>query len=698
MTNAASAPDAQEAARRNARRRARMQAAAQRIDGRRREGIAALVAALEPALDDEALQRAIDAAAPSRAARAKLLRELEADPDALTSDVSGASRAAGRLALALIAAGAARVMAPRCPGCGEVGELRKPGPEGRVCEACYNRARTADCARCGRHRRIAGRDEDGGALCSSCRARDHANRTPCSRCGRVAPVNTRTAAGEPLCGSCYEAPRARCDHCGELGPINSRKGGLAVCQRCYRSPRRRCGRCGRIRAISLRARDGQPDLCGACHWAPVVRCTRCGQEAPGFGVRRGSPVCLHCSAAAKLDALIAGPDGEIPAALAGVREAFLAAQQPRSIHAWLDRSPGRLILRQLARGELELTHQALDALPSTPSLEHLRALLIAAGALPERDPHLARLERSTRELADAVGHPEDRRLLRAYLTWRVLHRLRRHAGREPISPLAANSTRERIAAIARLLNWLHERGRSLAELTQPELDHWLANGPARRRDDLRPFLAWAARRGAAPNLAIPGHRGSAPTKSTDAEHRWTLARRLLRDETLDVGDRAAGALVLLYAQRLSRIARLRTSDLQRDGDRLFLALGREPVLVPEPLAELLQRLPTRRQVGPSGTVAAAAQWLFPGRQAGQPQHPEHLRRRLARLGIDAQGLRNAALLHLAAEVPAAVLADTLGMDARTAVRWGKKAGGDWARYAARRARDQPDHSARRLAR
>jgi hypothetical protein len=113
--------------------------------------------------------------------------------------------------------------------------------------------------------------------------------------------------------------------------------------------------------------------------------------------------------------------------------------------------------------------------------------------------------------------------------------------------------------------------------------------------------------------------------------------------------------------------------------------GSDQVQMPEPLASLVRRLPTRRQIGPSGTIAG--DWLFPGRQAGQHQHPEHLRRRLGTLGIDCRANRNAALLQLATEVPAAVLADTLGIDAKTAVRWTKTAGGDWTRYAARRAGD-----------
>lgn len=67
-------------------------------------------------------------------------------------------------------------------------------------------------------------------------------------------------------------------------------------------------------------------------------------------------------------------------------------------------------------------------------------------------------------------------------------------------------------------------------------------------------------------------------------------------------------------------------------------------------------------------------------------HPTHLARRLLRVGVDCRASRNTALLQLAAEVPAAVLADLLGLNPNTAIKWVQLAGGNWTRYAAERAR------------
>lgn len=383
------------------------------------EDLVVLLTRLEPSLGTQTIRDVLLATARSLHARTALLRLLTADPRLLTSGSAAATRPVSRLALALVDAGATEIIAPRCASCVGAALLTKRTPHGGVCDACYNRARTAVCVRCGRHRRIAGRDPDGEPICSSCRARDPANQTACGRCGRVAPVNTRTPAGEALCGTCSTSPPGRCDGCGQVSAIYSRKIGRALCRRCYRQPTRPCGGCGRVRRIAVRARDGHPDLCPNCHWAPVGPCSRCGRHALGFGVRVGALVCLHCSAADRLDALISAPDSTQDARLVALRDAFLKADQPRSIHTWLDRSPGRHILGRLARGDVALTHDALDALPQTPALTHLRALLIACAALPERDPELARLHRAITAIAATLDHGADRRLLHAYATWRA---------------------------------------------------------------------------------------------------------------------------------------------------------------------------------------------------------------------------------------------------------------------------------------
>jgi hypothetical protein len=56
-----------------------------------------------------------------------------------------------------------------------------------------------------------------------------------------------------------------------------------------------------------------------------------------------------------------------------------------------------------------------------------------------------------------------------------------------------------------------------------------------------------------------------------------------------------------------------------------------------------------------------------------------MRRRLRRLGITGRAARNAAALQLAKTLPAAILADLLGIHEATAEDWIQLAGRDWAR-------------------
>ncbi len=166
-----------------------------------------------------------------------------------------------------------------------------------------------------------------------------------------------------------------------------------------------------------------------------------------------------------------------------------------------------------------------------------------------------------------------------------------------------------------------------------------------------------------------------------------LARRLLHDSSLDPADRVVGALVVIYAQRLSNIVRLTRSDVvERDGG-VFVRLGKEHVRMPEPLGTLLRELPWRRQIGIGGKLHTT-EWLFPGRQAGRHQHPDYLRVRLSALGIDCRAQRRAALLQLASQVPASVLADMLNLAPSTTAKWVDWAGGNWTDYAPDRLRPE----------
>lgn len=155
--------------------------------------------------------------------------------------------------------------------------------------------------------------------------------------------------------------------------------------------------------------------------------------------------------------------------------------------------------------------------------------------------------------------------------------------------------------------------------------------------------------------------------------------------------RVAGGLVLLYGQIPTRIVELTTSDLgvDRRGERT-LRLRDRPVLLPPALAalttELTSRPDRRRRGAPSSTTP---DWLFPGLRPGAHLDSGRLALLLRTAGIPVRPARGAALVALATDLPAPVLADLLGLSIAAAVRWSALAARDNAEYLAARAEHPP---------
>jgi hypothetical protein len=170
----------------------------------------------------------------------------------------------------------------------------------------------------------------------------------------------------------------------------------------------------------------------------------------------------------------------------------------------------------------------------------------------------------------------------------------------------------------------------------------------------------------------------------DDEQRFAILRRLLHDETVDARDRFTGSVLLLYAQPVTRIAVLTTSDIDvtRDG-QVTLRLGRGTVPLPGPLAQIALGL-SEQQLKRTGTDG----WLFPGRNAGRHISADTLLGRLKRYGIGrGREGRHGALLALAARLPAPVLAERIGIHQSRAAAWVRMAGDTYADYVALRPPD-----------
>jgi hypothetical protein len=118
-----------------------------------------------------------------------------------------------------------------------------------------------------------------------------------------------------------------------------------------------------------------------------------------------------------------------------------------------------------------------------------------------------------------------------------------------------------ILAALRLLAWLDTTERTLETLTQHDVDLWLATHEAEYAYVAKEFLRWARTRGLTGEVAIPQRPRSDNPHVLDVQERWNHLDRCLTDTTLPDDVRAAGALSLLYGLTVSRISRLRSSDL-----------------------------------------------------------------------------------------------------------------------------------------
>jgi hypothetical protein len=146
--------------------------------------------------------------------------------------------------------------------------------------------------------------------------------------------------------------------------------------------------------------------------------------------------------------------------------------------------------------------------------------------------------------------------------------------------------------------------------------------------------------------------------------------------------------VLLYAQPLSRVAVMTTDTVTAHDSEVSVRFGSQPVIIPAPLdAHITDLIASGRahHIGIGSTTPST--WLFPGHLPGRPISAYQLGQRLGVYGIDARAARRAAQQQLAAEVPAVVLAEMLGVTINTAVDWVHAAGGNWANYAAATATD-----------
>jgi hypothetical protein len=270
--------------------------------------------------------------------------------------------------------------------------------------------------------------------------------------------------------------------------------------------------------------------------------------------------------------------------------------------------------------------------------------------------------------------------------WVLVGRARRRAALSRRADSAGPCLRTRARVALELLTWLDQQGITLGQLTQDQLDRWLAAGNTRTHR-VRHFLQWATARGVAPRLAVPAVPRQDPVLFLGEDDRLAQLNRCINDTALPIDVRAAGALVLLFGLPASRILHLRPDALSdRDGST-YLTFGSHPVILPPKVAAVLRQLTTAPRQRPLVGQNSPPAWLFPGRTPGRPASRHTLSGKLQAHGIDTRPGRNAAILALIDDLPARVLADLLDLHPATTIRWATLAKRDWTSYLNARAED-----------
>jgi hypothetical protein len=634
-----------------------------------------VIAELDPDVDAQIVAAAVRRCAPRPSYQRRVAWALQAQPGLLTGDGHLAPlRAIPRLIELLADGGVSGIVRPTCPGCLRTVRIDKPLDGARVCRTCIAHSRIQECVRCSARREPATRDEQGRPICANCFITDPANLQTCLNCGRRRRVGHRTPDG-PLCPNCPALPVATCTICGDTtGCGISRTTGRPWCPGCqHRSAA--CSTCGRLGPIV----SGTPadPLCAGCTApAPWLDCPTCSDPDHPHPGR-----CGRCLINSRLDELLGSDTTRLPPGLQTLRANIATAEHHITAMRWLTKPAITPVLADLAAGRMPLTHAAFDERGEGQALAHLRQTLVAVGALPERDEELVRLERFLTGLLSDQPDPDRRKILHRYTIWHLLRRLRGRNNGRPTSRQQALRIRSHARAAVAFLDWLQARNLTLGSCTQADLDRWRGDDSGVYRFETANFIRWA-RANTLTAAHLASVRWGGPAQLLDDQHRFDTARRLLHDEDLGAEDRLAGLLVLLYAQGATTISRMRVEQIHIDAHDVRLQLGRVPIQLPEPVAALARDVIAHRKGHATIGAVAPSPWLFPGGQPGRPISTARLTHRLTKLGIRPNQTRSTALFQLATEIPAAILARTLGIHTDVAVTWQRLSGGDWASYAA----------------
>ncbi|MGW4848299.1 hypothetical protein [Nocardia brasiliensis] len=101
-------------------------------------------------------------------------------------------------------------------------------------------------------------------------------------------------------------------------------------------------------------------------------------------------------------------------------------------------------MRELGRGQIELTHEAFHSLEPWQAAAHLRELLMACGVLPVVDKQICGFERWLPGHLATITDPDHVQIIRRYATGHLLPQLRAKAERKPLTAPARRHAHDQV--------------------------------------------------------------------------------------------------------------------------------------------------------------------------------------------------------------------------------------------------------------
>lgn len=466
-----------------------------------------------------------------------------------------------------------------------------------------------------------------------------------------------------------------CTRCEQDAPSRYFLLGGQICNTCYNALRRSpapCPSCSEIRVLAF-VNDGGEVTCAQCAGQPRrFACVACGSERFLTGTH-----CGHCRLDQRLQELL-GIESSIPRPLANLRGYLTTApMDPRSIVRWLRREEITQTLRQMATENLPIAHSTIDQLRPGPRTRYFRRLLIDADTLPPIPVLLHELNNFVDTIAAQLPR-EPAPILRRFHRWVVLPQLHRRYRDNGNDITIGVFTNQRSATLARgrFLTWITEQGTTLGELDQSTLDYYLAHVNA--RVTINQLVGWATRSRLTDELETHPQPVRLTPSTYSEDELLEHTHQLLRADTVELAVRIIGLFAVIYAQPLDRSVRLSRSDVNLHEASTTVAFGSTPVQLAKPVADLLRqhlRAPARR-----GFANGTSRWLFEGIMPGEHLSPAYARLRLTENGFRVRRARTTRLDLLTLQLPASIVADTLGVTLHTAEQRRGRSGGIWSSY------------------